>query len=318
MRKHYTLNLHLGLPKTATTTLQRYFRQNVPGYFGSPGSLSPFGFFGPYRAAFLREAPEWWDKRDSAPLRRKLSTAVRRSARMSGINRATLSWEAFLTGHLFLGHQRGAPDELSGQRSVNHLAKLLRNAMPRVSVDRILLTVRRQPEWLASLYAQKSVRIQGASQRDFNDQIYRLLGQPELPIPVDLEKTALALEEVFPESSITILPFESTGSQVYRELLGGWLNSEVPPPEAFGEKWNQRSWSDNTWELRGCDPRLKESHSFRVADGSDLRGRQVGFIELDEPLFRSILNAVESSNREFQKRCTVPLVGYYRSAGTPV
>jgi hypothetical protein len=309
--KNMELRLHLGLPKTATTTLQRFFSENVAGYLGPESSQIPQGFFGPYRAAFARQSPDWWQTKDSFRLRRRLSVAARRVSATSREKKVTFSWEGAIAGDLFVADDIGNP-EGSDLRSpqVSHLAALLGSVFPKMSRARILLTVRRQPEWLASLYAQRSRRIQGASQADFEDQVRKLLHLSRLPVPIDYERTITELEEVFPNCSITVLPLELIGTQDYRDALACWLEADPPPPEVFGAKLNQRSWQDQTWNLRESDSRLRKSHAFRVA-GNESEMSSCQSIVLSESVIREVIEAVSGSNRDLQIRCALPLPHYF-------
>ncbi|AVG23033.1 sulfotransferase [Pontimonas salivibrio] len=305
-----TLRLHLGLPKTATTTLQQYFARSVPAYVGPGAPNLPAGFFGRYRAAFLQQEPEWWASRESSRLREKLAASCEQALARSSDGELTLSWEGALTPGLFVGSDfpevGGHPP---GSRWVRHLAALVRAIAPKPVEIQVLLTVRRQPEWLASLYAQRSRRILGASQEDFEDQLRRLLARDQLPIPLDFARTVSELELLIPVRSVLVLPIESISTLGYRRALSAFLGVEEPSPDVFEEKLNQRRRDSVTWNLRDADERLRDSHSFRVVSGSDAVGSEPCIV-LTESLRQEILERVKDSNSRLTANSPLPLSGY--------
>lgn len=285
------LILHLGLPKTATTTLQSLFSQMSCGYLG-PGSTSlPRGFFPELTRVFREEAPEWWESTKSLQLRSLFTSAIRATGTYSNQAALLFSWEAALTGGLFIRPPRDSED----YSQIKHLKYLWKEVASAADEVTIVLTVRRQDSWLASLYAQKSVRIEGASQLDFENQIDEILSCSEMPIPLDLEATASGLLSAFPGASVVLLPIESISSPGYRNILNHILGLELFTPGWAKEVKNARRIETSRWQLRKLRPELQDSHSYRIARlaTSDTTKRS---LDLGQRLGDRVMTRVSSSN----------------------
>jgi hypothetical protein len=258
----------------------------------------------------LHQEPEWWTSRHSSRLRKKLASAFDQALAGSSSGELTFSWEAALTPGLFVGTDSLEADGVhSGSRWARHTAALLRAVAPSASEIKILLTVRRQPEWLASLYAQRSIRILGASQEDFEDQVRQLLAMDQVPIPLDFAQTVYELGSSIQATSVLVLPIESISTVGYRRALADFLGVEEPGQGIFQEKLNQRRNGPCTWNLRKADENLRDSHSFRVASSGDPAGFQSRIV-LTDSLRGEILERVKDSNSRLAAYSPLPLRGY--------
>lgn len=172
------LTLHVGLPKTATTTLQTHVFPQVPGFIGrSKANLSP-ATEAPYRK--FRAVADQWARGRSAPsadLVSFIATLCKFSSdevlvseealsRWVIDDESTVAWP-FHDGCWSLPRVR--PHPLS-----RRLAEL------RVATDdhfnvRIILTLRNQAHFMASLYAQQQREMFHPSQTDFEAKIARAL-----------------------------------------------------------------------------------------------------------------------------------------------
>lgn len=306
--------LHLGLPKTATTTLQNYFSREIPGYVGKPSTSGSPDLLRRVRMSFEREDPAYWSTLKSLGLRMAFARAFKQAARISGRGVVTFSWEGAFISSLFMNHHYDdSPGNERRGQELDHLEALFRNTFRALPSTTILFTIRRQPEWLASLYAQVSARIDGASQADFEDQILRMLNQPTLPRPLDYFRLVEETQRAFPESSISILPLELIDSDFFREALGGWLGRDAPPADVFRERLNQRATSQVSWNLQRKNLRLRYQRIFRVSRIQSIVGdSNQGTISLHSDLVNRILQKVERSNAQLQEQSSIPLPGYFR------
>jgi len=312
------LTIHVGLPKTATTTLQSFFAQNLRGYVG-PGAFP----FHRVRRAFVMEDPTWWYSKDSLDLRRRFVRRTSRERLRSSNGDLVLSWEGALTAHMFMGEE---PSRLcgGGQLWFDHLEAFIRSTLKPKGMIRWLVTVRRQPEWLASLYAQKSIRIEGADQSDFEEQVKFLLTTQRDIYPLNYEETVLELLGRFPGSEALVLPVEDFGTRHYRTAMSNFISHDLLALAWPEGRLNQRSIGSNEWQLRDWNPRLQGVHdmSYRVArlgltphshrDKNQQISRKIG---LSKSLTSEILARFGSSNAELQRYSPVPLSGYYSATG---
>lgn len=251
------LVLHVGLPKTGTTTVQKHVFPKVATYYG-PFSKPSASF---WREGFprLRQIiqflpPAWWftpAARDDREFLRRLGQRLACSC-----NDVLLSFENLIASEFF-GPNQGAYVREDGTRfhPVEHLAEILPILFPSREETIVLVTCRRQWPWLPSLYAQLSDRIPGASQRDFDDQLETIL-ESDWVHQSTLNYHHLGseiLRRVLP-SQLVFLPMESMGQLEYSTLLAGVL--QLAPDEVHravaGSRENARQAAPNTWKLRLC------------------------------------------------------------------
>lgn len=237
-----------------------------------------------------------------------------RAVRTAGTysNRRTLlfSWEAALTGGLFIR----PPGHTENYSQVEHLRSLWKGIVEVADELVFLLTVRRQDSWLASLYAQKSVRIEGASQVDFESQVAAILDCGDLPIPLDLDATVAGLLSRFPRSRVVLLPIELIRTRRYRDTLNEVLDTELLPSSWASEMKNVRHIGGASWHLREFRPELRDSHSYRrtASDDYDLVNRK---LTLSPGLREEVMKRVSHSNLAVLTHAPLGLPGYEQFEG---
>lgn len=115
----------------------------------------------------------------------------------------------------------------------------------------VVLTLRNQADYLASLYAQKSQYRRGACQEDFERQVNELLAADDPSI--DWSAVAQDLDNVVGRDNVTILLFEDIGHPRFWDNLCHTFGVEAFAPETFsGEstpKENRKGKGSSTWQI---------------------------------------------------------------------
>lgn len=175
------LTLHVGLPKTATTTLQTHVFPQVPGFIGrSRANLGP-ATEAPYRK--FRAVVNKWERGRSA-WSADIASFVASLGNLSE-DEALVSEES-LSGWVIDGDRAAWPVEDGWFRLPRVRPHPLadRTAELRAAADglfdvRIILTLRNQPDLMGSLYAQLQGGMGNPSQDDFEAKVARTLSNDE-------------------------------------------------------------------------------------------------------------------------------------------
>lgn len=211
------LCLHIGMSKTATTWLQKSVFPPLYGksFRDNPRtSLLKGGRFQGALARAFRRSPEVWPHMGSLLLKElsgepEHSEAVVRDDIVVSDQSAgprLFEWGGYVGSHW--ERERMDPTMLSA-----HLRAVRKVALADgFSALKVILVIRRQDQWLASKYAQRSDRICGASQRDFEERIHYYLdehdGYYSDGIILDYFRLWKALVEALGEQHVLMLPYE--------------------------------------------------------------------------------------------------------------
>ncbi len=323
-----SLVLHIGLPKTGTTFLQKEFFPR----------LRSVRFLDKPKSDVVRERP--------GPAYGILDRCFKRSA---------LLWQEY--GDVVLGDLLGAtrgefrPDgtvlvsdegiSTAGRRPCllrAHLEQLRRKASEWGFRDvRVICTVRRQDQWLGSHYAQLSHRFRGASQQTFEEFVAAYL-DPEIGyyregILLDYAVLRDHLVGALDEDNVLMLPYElfdGDRSSYLRSVIR-FLGDTTSALEEFereqrtggGARLNVRSSVPDVWTLRPLHSekaiRLRPERVFTrlgVANPLPLRApdlRREDSIRLTDALRARILGTYSSANRRLAADLGFDLgqYGYY-------
>lgn len=311
------LSLHVGLPKTGSTTLQKCFVASLPNYAGRGGVNYQTGLFKEIREVFSREKPNIWRNDATRSLRESLYKSAVRASQNSERGTAVFSFENFLSTDFIL---KTSPRKYQRAYdwSLAHLEELLRAVFPTVENTAVLLTIRRQPEWLASLYSQWSNRIRSASQDHFLSVIRRSIAAGEASSPLNYYALSTRLESILAPSSLTILPLEQINDPIYWERINSWLRDGfVIEATRRGLHLNKRSVDSAGWELRPYHrpvqskiSRFVRTHSTGTFGAAYARRRGIW---LPEPVRNEILEFVAESNSKLSRKAELPLQEYLSS-----
>ncbi len=328
------LCLHIGMSKTATTWLQKNI---FPRLFGdafrdNPRSqLLQGGIWQGGLARAFRRSPEIWRDRGGVLLREMLGQpgATRTDIHTSMLVSDQSAGPRLLEYGNYVGphweQERMDPTMLSAHLKAMRDVTLAEG----FAALKVMLVIRRQDAWLASKYAQRSDRIVGASQRDFEARIRYYMDKNEGyyadGIILDYMLLWGALEAAVGEQNILMIPYEylrcdPTG---FLQRLNDFHAAETKGEDALALarraatlQTNVRSIAPDTWRLH--PPKratlLRSLHHSKamkqILVGAMFRER---VIHITEPLRRQILDTYRNSNLAIGARIGFDLqkFGYY-------
>lgn len=254
------LVVHIGLPKAGSTTIQRVTLHDIPGYLGIKQGCKPEKDLGhQLKRMTPAESLSVWKSEVSSWTRRAIDyknrvcpDAHRLIVSHEGFSRITPS-STFL-GRWPIGTIREVPDEGRDlpRRLIAPFLKCLNDEIWHQGNVKALIVLRSQPEWLASLYAQLSDKIKGASQSDFETQLEQLIELGEDYI--DWSRWVEALHEALGRENVCALLMEDMNRKAFWEQLGKFMEIDGMDPSHLAQdnapKENVRRSKDNTWKIR--------------------------------------------------------------------
>jgi len=337
------ITLHLGMSKTGTTFLQKDVFPKLTGLISKNHPRTNLIAGGPYQGMFaraFRRSPFVWDEMGDSLFRELLEGIVP----VSVTNNILISDEsAGLTMAEYAPYtgshwEMGRIDSFKLSAHTKHFAMAAKQYG--ISTVKILIVFRRQDNWMASKYSQRSDRIKKASQKHFEEHIQYTIspsdGYYTDGVVLDYARLHQLLVEVVGESNMLMLPYEwlqndQTGflTKVIEFITsGGEDNTTTPESEinfATNQKRNVRSVSNNIWKLRSKysgeipEIRLRPGRLFKAL-GLPIKVplsvkilRSPGTLTLTDKLRHQILETFEDSNRAIAKSIHMDLgrYGYY-------
>ncbi len=240
------LHLHIGLPKTATTYLQR---EVFPTY----GHLTYIG---------IPRGDVFTAAKDHERDRRTLTNCVQRSVEVWA-GRGDAIFESVFG---CVRSERPAGDALLSDEGVGrsgsrpallaaHLGALAQAARSwGFGSVTVLCAVRRQDQWLASHYAQVSDRNPDASQADFEVYVRQTLsptsGRYGFGMLLDYAALVEHVSDVVGEENILVLPYEmlSQDPSAFLNCVSSFVGGATETATA-GRRQNVRSRGEDVWAL---------------------------------------------------------------------
>lgn len=214
------LIVHVGLPKTATTTIQYHLAQSDPvGYLGK---------FSGYETTNFRQKQELFSKFMSAsPVGKNNDIDINKL--ISWVKDAKQYMVENDVENLIISNERltsrggsfenrwpiGVIDEHyneNNDRPLPEFIKTLREYWDFGDV-KVILGIRNQPEWLASLYVQRSYRIPGASQKDFECEVDNVLAKRGEYLEWNI--LIKELQNVLAEEMLQVLLIEDINNELF-------------------------------------------------------------------------------------------------------
>jgi hypothetical protein len=131
---------------------------------------------------------------------------------------------------------------------------------------KILLILRNQPEWLASLYVQRSKLFRGASQKDFERQIDKLIERGDDYI--DWSRWLVELYQNFGQENVCVLLLEDMHKQLFWNRFSEFMEIDMDESEKQSIKdmyLNKRRGSENVWNIPSLRPikYVKRNEKFK-------------------------------------------------------
>lgn len=311
------LCLHLGMSKTATTWLQKniFPRLLDDTFFDNPASrLLEGGRWQGTLARAFRRSPKIWRHMGDTLLRDMLGQSGAKALDFRSnilVSDQSAGPRLFEFGEYVGPHwerERMDPTMLCAHlKAMRHVAE-----SEGFTALKVMLVIRRQDRWLASKYAQRSDRIVGASQRDFEARIRyyteESYGYYADGIVLDYCTLWDMLVEALGETHVLIIPYEQLARDPL-EFLDRLChfhaaNTEGADPMALASlaaklPANVRATAPDTWRLRAPTRRAllrsltRSEGMMRLLHWANLQDRE---IHLTEPVRRQILGTYSQSN----------------------
>ena len=240
------LTLHIGLPKTGTTFLQRQV------FAGSEDPLFLHRRQGPEAEALCRDLRRYVKCPGIvAPfLRRRVRNRLVAIAEAGGVPRLLVSDENIAIGSAGFWTGTG-PDPV---RVARRIAELLPGERIRV-----LIGIRRQDQWLASRYAESSKRLSGLGQDDFERRMREIVATEVLKGPLawldygsvqDRFAAALGPENVRLVSLERIAAEPVATVHSLEAFIGAGPDQRARSLKPSRQGRNRLSKGPNTWRMR--------------------------------------------------------------------
>lgn len=330
-----TLFLHLGMSKTATTYLQREVFPELDGlrFFDQPRTRQIEG--GPFQGLLARafkRSPAIWAKKGDRLLTELFDGLAAedqgRDVLISDQSAGPAMWETGPYAGPNWERERKDPFFLRA-----HLDALAEEAADWGFDDLcVLLVVRRQDEWIASKYAQRSDRILHASQAHFEERLDYYLdpsrGYLADGIVLDYAVLRTQLVQAVGAENLLMLPYELLKNDPlsFLERIIDFLDPRTNCRRdrirnlVREEAKNVRSNSEDTWRLR---PRTMRDVPLPASlPGKMVRllkrsiralsrlGRRDRSIRLTPALRERVLARFAASNRRLERHLPVRLDPY--------
>ena len=322
-----TLIVHIGLPKTATTTMQRLAFPMYSGYICGTESqglqrdsaqrflhLYQEGKFHPEFGTphWNVEVRNWWNTS-------RLLNETPQLVSLEGLYR----WCDPVSGEPwpFMGRGRYADSHRVGTHPIVSFIEALRKAL-QTEVG-VVLTVRNQADFAASLYAQLSYRIHRPGQEDFEHRAHQMLERQD-PFFDWCALSMNLVDQIGKEYFLCLVHEDGVNQNLAKlsDFLGGGFS--------FGEiteRHNTRSTSRNSWQasqqakwrsfLGDIWPpqRASRTRSILTAMSSKVLRQKPRYspIIVSEKTRQSFQAAYRTSNRNFQTFLSreLPLSDYF-------
>lgn len=309
------LILHVGVHRSGTTTLQEHVFSRLPGYLGR--CRAQYGGYGHnvVTRELLRARKLLLTEDNRRPFKqwisqiRDLVAPNEKSVLLSdeGLCQGLTGLEPFM-----IPIRQGAHEFWRSPPIFSFIERISRE----IGSDwrlRVILTVRNQSDYLASLYARRSDRMPGASQQDFELQVNSILSGAQ-----GWADWALWTEHLMSavgEENVCVLPLERITHSIYHQWLSEFLAGSgiMLPSDVFADVAVENSrgqvGQNGTKRLAPLETSVKE----RLADAGlwhlDLDKWRGDSITPTYEIQEVVKNAYAQPNRRLGELLEIDLVG---------
>jgi hypothetical protein len=255
---------HLGFPKTATTYLQRGVFQDFRFLGNDSGVEGSRRLEHDLRKVICEDVADVWKTpRGSEIAQRMLKLA-------DGASEIYYSSEYWLRGPapFFPSNCKFQTPTEATHMALEHLRAFRDHAWSEDGKVHVMVTFRKQSNWLGSQYAQISNRRKTAGQPDFEAMMKSFIADesPHGRSFLDYHMLYSQLTDLFGKKRVLFLPVEEVGSALFWSRFKAWSGLSVPPqPEEISSKKNVRRTAKGGWKTRPRNP-VSGSQAVVVAD----------------------------------------------------
>jgi hypothetical protein len=338
------LYLHIGFPKTATTFLQTIVfpklnsenfvylnRKDIVKRQKQHSSFFNYVAGKGFSIAFTR-SPDFWKRHGDEFFNMVLGVETADRFAFKAKQNLLISFEGITDPSVFAAPAENRP------RKDPYLLKMHLQECKRIALDKgfsdvkVLLTIREQAVWLASMYAQTSDRNPEASQTDFEKQVRDLLDPAHKffisGLWLDYLLVYQQISDAIGEKNILVLPQEmlQQDQQGFFKLLLEFLNIDSPAilegvldivNNTGSDAINSRRSSQNTWQLRKSPSSSifpKFSYLYWLMKGVSIsslsKQRPALSISLTDSVKSTVSNQFRLSNISLEKEIRLNLKQY--------
>lgn len=305
---------HIGLPKTGTTTIQKNILNKFQNQL-NPHNLDPLKRTVKKQIGYIfrERSPEEWGE------------SLGREAINNLIQLVNENEEPFIYSHeglclpyFYEGTKKPSFIEVEKNKFpvAAHLQSIM-NHYPELYPMRVVVSLRNQPEWLASLYAQQSRNIKNASQEDFEKRTKDLLsinstkGRRFLYYDSLIEQLSSIVgnEEVF-----MLFLEEMETSEFWGNLIEAFniQENKLSQHDISRDKKNVRKIDEKTWKIHPFEgykkkfmykklKSLKYYIKYKKFIHENILNKDRGFIKLSRELDNQIKDTYRESNIRLQE-----------------
>jgi len=259
-----TLTFHIGLYKTASTFLQKSSfgsSKHIAGTANSPHHLTKA-----VQHSFHQRSPWYWHTDKGLQLIKDLLNHHDLPLIYTGEN--------IYKAKIFNQYPRALLDreksffQVEPYTIAEHLKQISQSLSTLDIRTRAFFFFRRQPEWLASMYAQLSNGVRRPSQDDFDKKLDSLLQDPEKhgANTIAYDRIIDCLQSSLGENNVLCAPYENIGDQSLWSRIREFSGITDLNPDFSGDKVNLRRSCHKAWTLNRARP--SSTKAVKVVDSA--------------------------------------------------